>query len=94
MKNKLRAGLFALLLSTGLSPIAHADSSNGLPGCGIYSENPIESNFQVLEQQKLNNPITIQCGTAGNAWNGIKSTARLTNDTGKVLNYRKSGGNL
>lgn len=90
MKSRVVAGLFTLLLSIVLSSSVSAEENNGFPGCGIYSDTPIEFTVKEPLQQKFSfDLVTIQCGAAGNTWNGIKSSARLTNDTGRVLNYEK-----
>ena len=57
------------------------------PVCGIKSTevNGISDTRYHIDD------ITIQCNPT-QIWGSIKSTARLTNDTGRVYNYEKSGG--
>lgn len=65
-----------------------------LPGCGIKSLSSVQEfdrNSSKYSTQSDSDLITIQCGNAGNTWNGIKSSARLTRETRDVVNYEKSG---
>lgn len=63
-----------------------------LPGCGIKSLSSVQEfdrNSSKYSTQSDSDLITIQCGNAGNTWNGIKSSARLTRRQEMLLTMKK-----
>ncbi|MBR7554397.1 hypothetical protein ACFFJI_12815 [Allobacillus sp. GCM10007491] len=83
--------LFLLLLIPTYMVISGEQGINAMPGgCEIKS---IEINVSPAPTESDTEDFRIMCGGAGQIkWNGIKSSANLTNQTSKVNNYDKYTG--